>query len=175
MKRGIAIIISFMFFLTGCAIKNEVPSFNMALKDNERFIENQKYSFGPMADLSKVDNETKSRLQQKLNNMGNVPKDELTFNPIKAYCNKDGSLVVDLFIRNGHKESIFNIDAKLKLVKSGRVIAEAPFNFIKDEFGVIDYNDSRPWTILYYPEDVRIKDVKLDGYTIEVENIQYEY
>lgn len=175
MKRIMAFIISFIFFLTGCAIHNKMDSSNTSSENKKICKKNQKYSFGPTADLSKISNEKKIKLQNLLNNLGNVPNDMVTFNPINSYYNDDGSLTVNLFIRNGHKEAIFNIDVNLKLIKDGKVIASAPFSFIKEEFGVIESNDSRPWTILYYPEDIHIKDVKLDSYVIEGENIQYEY
>ncbi|KEI05573.1 SLAP domain-containing protein [Clostridium botulinum] len=175
MKRMVAFIISFIFFLTGCAMHNKMDSSNTSLENKEISKKNQKYSFGPIADLSKISDKKKIELQNSLNSFGDVPNNVVTFNPINAYYNDDGSLAIDLFVRNGHKEAIFNIDVNLKLIKDGKVIASAPFSFVKEEFGVIESNNSRPWTILYYPEDIHIKDVKLDSYVIEGENIQYEY
>ncbi|ABK60488.1 SLAP domain-containing protein [Clostridium novyi] len=176
MKRILTLmLISFIFLFTGCGIQKNQNSSNNSLKDKNVPKVNQKYSFGPLADLAKINDKKKEELQNVLNNLGDISKDQVSFNPINARFNQDGSLIVDLFIRNGHEESIFNIDVRLNLIENGRVVASAPFSFTKEEFGVLESNNSRPWSILYYPEDLKEKNIKIDSISIEGENIQYEY
>lgn len=176
MKRILTLMLILVVFLfTSCGIQNNQNSSNNSLKDKNVPKINQKYSFGPLADLAKINDKKKEELQNLLNGLGNVSKDKVSFNPINARFNKDGSLIVDLFIRNGHEESIFNIDVRLNLIEDGRVVASAPFSFIREEFGVLEPNTSRPWSILYYPEDLKEKNIKIDKISIEGENIQYEY
>lgn len=176
MKRMLTlIIISFIFLLTGCVAQKNPNSSNNSLKNNNVSQVNQKYSFGPVADLAKINDKKKEELQSVLNGLGDIPKDKILFNSINARFNQDGSLIVDLFVRNGHEESIFNIDVRLNLIEDGKVVASAPFSFTREEFGVLESKNSRPWTILYYPEDLKEKNIKIDSISIEGENIQYEY
>lgn len=177
-------LIYFIFLLIGCN-SNDTSSSSKKIDNkpiiNKPVVKNQKYSFGPMADLSKIDDETKKKLQNVLNNLGDSEKDAISFNPIGVYYNKDGSLIIDLFIRNGNSYSVFNIDSQLDVVKDGKIIASASFNFIKEDFGVLEPNTSRPWTILYYPEDLKVKDTEMkdvelsNKIVLNGKNIQYEY
>ena len=177
MKRVI-ILISLIFLLLGCTA-DKVNSPNESLEEVkpavEHVLKKQQYSFGPMADLSVIDEKTKQELQSKLNRLGDPVKDKIDFNEISAVYDEDGALFVDIFVRNGYSNPVFNIEATLDVVENGKVIASAPFKFTLDEFGELQEGTSRPWTIYYYPEDVKNRESKLKEYTIEVSNIQYEF
>lgn len=187
MKKIIILIISLMYFVflfIGCN-PNDTSSSSKKINNkpivNKPVVKNQKYNFGPMADLAKIDDETKMKLQNILNNLGESKKDSISFNIIGVSYNKDGSLIVDLFIRNGNSYSVFNIDSQLDVIKDGKSIASASFNFIKEDFGTLEANTSRPWTILYYPEDLKVKDTEikdkelLGKIVLNGKKVQYEY
>lgn len=179
MKKAIILIILSIILFSACS-KNNISSSNnrdneiQGIQDNKN-IKNQKYSFGPMADLSMIDAETKKGLQEFLNNLGDVPKDTITFNIMKAELMEDGSIAVDLFVRNGHTYDVFNIDTRLELIENNKVVATAQFEFAKDEFGVLPKDNSRPWTILYYPEDVKDNNFQIKDVTIKVDKYEYEF
>lgn len=179
MKKVIILIILPIFLFLGCTTDNIEPSNKVTDNKNvnvqQNNIKNQKYSFGPMADLSKIDDQTKKELQVFLNKLGDVPKDKVTFNIMKAEFHEDGSLVIDLFVRNGHPYTIFDIDAKLEVIQEGKTVASANFNFVKEEFGELPANTSRPWSILYFPEDIKDKNINLDKITLKGVDYQYEY
>lgn len=176
--RRVIILILLTFLLLGCTA-SKVSSPNESIEKNEPvsepILKKQQYSFGPMADLSKIDDKTKQELQDQLDRLGDPPKDRVTFNGISAFYDEDGSLVVDLFIRNGYSYPVFNLEATLDIIENGKIIASAPFSFILHDFGELPSNTSRPWTILYYPEDIKDKQSELIEYDIKVSNLQYEY
>ncbi|MFU0824818.1 SLAP domain-containing protein [Clostridium sp.] len=178
MKRAIMLILV-TFLLVGC-MTNKVSSSNEGIQNNnepvsESTLKKQQYSFGPMADLSRIDDATKQELQNHLDKLGDPPTNRITFNGISAFYNEDGSLLVDIFIRNGYSYSVFNLEATLDIIKDGKIIASAPFYFNVQEFGELPSNVSRPWTILYYPEDIKFKENQLSEFDINVNNLQYEY
>lgn len=176
--RRVIILISLTFFLLGCTT-DKVSSPNNDL-DNNSVIEKpvskqQHYSFGPIADVSKIDQKTKEELQSKLNSLGDPIRDKLTFYVLDCYYDEDGGLFVDVFIRNGYTYPVFNISATLDIMKGSQIIATAAFDFASEEFGSLSENDSRPWTIYYYPEDIKNKEANLSQAEIHVSNLQYEF
>lgn len=177
MKRAI-ILISLTFFLLGCTA-DKVSSPNNDLKNNmavENHISKQQhYSFGPIADVSKIDKKTKEELQNKLNSLGDPIRDKLTFYVLDCYYDEDGGLFVDVFIRNGYSYPVFNINATLDIINGDQLVATADFDFTSEEFGSLSENDSRPWTIYYYPEDIKNKETNLSQVEIHVSNLQYEF
>lgn len=180
MKKGIMFIL-LAFLLIGCTA-NKPSNLNNIDKENDTPVvepepieRKQQYSFGPIADLSRIDDSTKEHLQSYLDKLGDPIKDIITFNGISTFYDDDGYLYVDLFIRNGCSYSVFNINATLDIIEDGHVIASAPFVFTVRDFGELESNMSRPWTILYYPEDVKNINAKLTKVEIQVRDLQYEY
>lgn len=175
--RKVIIMLLLVFSLLGCTANN-VSSPNNIEDINpapEVTIKKQQYSFGPMADLSMIDDSTKEGLQNYLDKLGDPSKDTITFNGIDYYYSEDGSLFIDLFVRNGHSYSVFNVNITLDIIQDGKVIASAPFTFTLGDFGELPANMSRPWTILYYPEDIKDKKTKLMKFDIKARDLQYEY
>lgn len=192
MKKMAFFIIIIMLISVGCDSSNKDPEKNINSLSNKNVDnkvnnnddkdnnintveKNQKYSFGPIADLSKIDNETKVKLQECLNRLGNPEKDTMGFKIIDGYFDQDGALVLDLFIRNGYDYSIANIESDLEIVHEGKVVASANFNLSEEEFGVLKSNESRPWTILFYPEDIVSTEIDLKGLEIKARDILFEH
>jgi len=179
-KLIVLIILPILLLFFGCSKNNTNPSDEdkgneAPVTDENNTIKNQKYSFGPMADLSKIDNETQKYLQDFLNKLGDPPKDKITFEIMKTKYESDGSLIIDVFIRNGNQETVFNIDTTLQLVENDVVIAIADFNFTVEDLGKLPQDTSRPWTILYYPEDMKNKDIKINNPIIRCTKCEYEF
>lgn len=197
MKKIAFLIIIMLLISVGCDSANKDPEKNMnsssnnsvdnnvdnnvdnkddKQKDNINTLEkNQKYSFGPIADLSKIDSATKAKLQDYLNKLGNPEKDTIGFKIIDGYFQEDGTLVLDLFIRNGYDYSIANIESDLEIVNEGKVIASANFELSEEEFGVLKSNESRPWTILFYPEDIVNTETEQKSFEIKARDILFEH
>lgn len=182
MKRILFLLIIILLLSAGCT-SNDINSSKENInnsstdihKDDKNIIDNnQKYSFGPMADLSKISNDTKQQLQELLNELGDVESDQITFEIIDAGFQEDGGLILDLFIRNGYSYAITNIDCDIKIIKQDKIIASANFQLIEREFGVLPSNTSRPWSIMFFPEDILIENAELKDCTIKAENIQFE-
>lgn len=178
-KLIILIILPILVMFFGCS-KN-ITNHSNKDKGNEAPVtddntaKNQKYSFGPMADTSKIDDETKKYLQSFLNKLGDPAKDKITFEVMSTKYESDGSLVVDVFVRNGNPETVFNIDTTLQLIENNVVIATADFKFNLEDFGNLPKDISRPWTILYYPEDMKNKGIKIKNPIIKPTKCEYEF
>ncbi len=178
MKKIISLIAIFIILLSGCnssAAKSYKDVDNIKKeKKEQKVVVNQQYSFGPAADLSAIDDETKKEIQEFLNKLGDMPKDTISFNSMGIRYLEEGSIVIDLLIRNGYSYPIYNIDAKLDIAVNEEVVASGDFFFSKEEFGVLPPNMSRPWSIMYYPEDIKNKEIRLENYTIK-STYQYEF
>lgn len=182
MKKIILLLIFILLLFIGCT-SNNINSSNKNTTDSSTNpngnknlpVNNQKYSFGPMADLSKIDGETKQQLQDLLNKLGDVEDDQITFHIIDAAFQEDGALILDLFIRNGYPYSIANISCDLQVLEQEDIIASANFELIESEFGVLPAKSSRPWSILFLPEDIVTKEVKSKNYTIKALDILFEH
>lgn len=178
MKKIISLIIIFIILFSGCS-SSPAKSYNddnniKKEQKEQKVIVNQQYSFGPAADLSVIDNETKKEIQEFLNKLGDMPKDAISFNSMELRYLEEGAIVIDLLVRNGKKYPIYNIDAKLDIAVNEEVVASGDFFFSKEDFGVLPPNMSRPWSIMYYPEDIKNKEIKLQNYTIK-STYQYEF
>lgn len=178
MKKIISLIIIFIILFSGC---NSSPAKSYNDDDNikkdqteQKVVVNQQYSFGPAADLSVIDNETKKEIQEILNKLGDMPKDTISFNSMEIRYLEEGAIVIDLLIRNGYSYPIYNIDAKLDIAVNEEVVASGDFFFAKEEFGVLPPNMSRPWSIIYYREYIENKEIKLENYTIK-STYRYEF
>ncbi|KOA18314.1 hypothetical protein CLHOM_32110 [Clostridium homopropionicum DSM 5847] len=179
-KLIILIILPILVLFFGCSKNNtnlsDKDKGNEApVTDDNNIVKNQKYSFGPMADASKIDDETKRYLQDFLNKLGDPTKDKITFEVMRTKYESDGSLMVDIFIRNGNPETVFNIDTTLQLIENDVVIATADFKFTLEDFGKLPKDTSRPWTILYFPEDMKNKDIKIKNPIIKSTKCEYEF
>ncbi len=181
MKRLIFILIIIWVLFIGCVANNtdssnkDINNKNVSSENDDISKTKQKYSFGPMADLSQINDETKQYLQELINKLGNTKENQIAFNIIDGVFEEDGALVVDLFIRNGYSYSIANISCDFKIIQNGNIIATANFELDEEHFGILSSKDSRPWSLLFFPEDVINKNLKLEGATIEATNIQLEY
>ncbi|MCY6369779.1 SLAP domain-containing protein [Clostridium ganghwense] len=178
MEKIILSIMIFILLFSGCSFSSiNSPSNTEDMKketEQQEIIVNQKYSFGPAADLSIIDDKTKKELQEVLNKLGDVPKNTISFNGIEVRAQEDGAIVIDLFIRNGYSCEIYNIDSKLDIIVNEELVASGDFFFSKEEFGVLTSNMSRPWSIMYYPENIKNKEIKLENYIIK-STYQYEF
>lgn len=178
MKKIISLIAIFIILFSGCNSSvaksyKDVDNIKKEKKE-QKIVVNQQYSFGPAADLSAIDDETKKEIQEFLNKLGDMPKDTISFNSMGIRYLEEGSIVIDLLIRNGYSYPIYNIDAKLDIAVNEEVVASGDFFFSKEEFGVLPPNMSRPWSIMYYPEDIKNKEIRLENYTIK-STYQYEF
>lgn len=178
MKKIISLIAIFMILFSGCNSSvaksyKDVDSIKKEKKE-QKVVVNQQYSFGPAADLSAIDDETKKEIQEFLNKLGDTPKDTISFNNMGIRYLEEGSIVIDLLIRNGYSYPIYNIEAKLDIAVNKEVVASGNFFFSKEEFGVLPPNMSRPWSIMYYQEDIKNKEIRLENYTIK-STYQYEF
>lgn len=178
MKKIISLIIIFIILFSGCnssVAKSYKDVDNIKKEQKEqKVVANQQYSFGPAADLSVIDDETKKEIQEFLNKLGDIPKDTISFNSMGIRYLEEGAIVIDLLIRNGYSYPIYNIDAKLDIVVNEEVVASGDFFFSKEDFGVLPANMSRPWSIIYYPEEIKNKEIELENYTIK-STYQYEF
>ncbi|MCY6355450.1 SLAP domain-containing protein [Clostridium sp. ZS2-4] len=187
MKKITSLIVIFIILFSGCnssAAKSYKDGDNIKKQQKEqqeqkeqkeqKAVINQQYSFGPAADLSVIDDETKKEIQEFLNKLGDVPKDTISFNSMGLRYLEEGEIVIDLLVRNGYSYSIFNLDVKLDIVVNEEVVASENFFFSKEDFGVLPPNMSRPWSIIYYPEEIKNDKIKLENYTIK-STYQYEF
>lgn len=178
MKKIISLLTIFIVLFSGCSssvAKSYKDDDNIKKEQKEQqVVVNQQYSFGPAADLSVIDNETKKEIQEFLNTLGDMPKDTISFNSMELRYLEEGEIVIDLVIRNGYSYPIYNIDAKLDIAVNEEIVASGDFFFSEEDFGVLPPNMSRPWSIIYYPEDIKNKGIKLENYAIK-STYQYEF
>ena len=127
----------------------------------------QTYTFGRLVDASKISQKTKDELQRILNNLGDPPKNRITFNGFRTYYGKDGSLNIDVFVRNGYDYAVRNLEATLEVKVGTETIAAAVVSMPTEYFGKIQANSSKVWTITFKQEQILKKDAKLDTFTIE--------
>ncbi|MEG0774446.1 SLAP domain-containing protein [Clostridium sp.] len=142
---------------------NEINEFN---KGNEN-LPVQKFTFGPNINEAEVSEETKRELQEHINALGEVEKDNISFNGFSAKFREDGALVLSVFVRNGYSYSVYDIDAKVDIKKNGEVIASANFNLTEKDFGVLNAKESRVWNLVYENEHILNKNVELKEYVLE--------
>jgi SLAP domain-containing protein len=142
---------------------NEINELNKENKD----LPVQRFTFGPNTNEAEVSQETKSELQRYLNALGEVEKNNISFNGFSAKFREDGALVLSVFVRNGYSYSVYDIDAKVDIKKNGEVIASANFILTEKEFGVLNAKDSRVWNLVYENEHILNKNVELKEYVLE--------
>ncbi len=103
--------------------------------------------------------------QAKLNAMGPPAADQIQFQPILAneYNEKDGthSIFVDVFVRNGTKEKIWDLRGRLTLKVGGVVVADGNFTLEQGKLGEVPPGMSRYWTLDFRNAAVKKKNVNL--------------
>ena len=157
MGKIVSVLLIFCFIFVGCSSK--------PISDNKS--QNQKYSFGPRVNENEVTKETKEKLQEYINKLGSPEEDNISFHGISAKFTDDGSLEVVMFVRNGYKKAVWDIKSDIQIKKDNNIIASANFMFTKEEFGVLEKNESRVWTIVYKPEFIKNSNVDLSEYVLE--------
>ncbi|MBB6453984.1 SLAP domain-containing protein [Salirhabdus euzebyi] len=135
----------------------------------------QLYDFGPTVDASTIDQATKDQIQLIVNELGD-PAEGIQFNGIGAGYLEDGTLQINVLVRNGYDHKVWGIDAELKVTDSNgeEIIAAANFSFPEEDFGVLNPGSSRFWSLYFGPEFVFNPNFDLTNYMID-SNYTYSY
>lgn len=128
-----------------------------------------KWDFAPSAYDAYV-NITPERfceLQRSLDLFGPPKTDTVNFAPIYASKPEGTKIAVDIWVRNGLNENIWDIKGRLTLKAHGSVVADGNFFFKKEDLGELPTGRSRYWTIIYDVGDVKNIDADLNDLTLE--------
>ncbi len=134
------------------------------------------FDLGPGVDMSTVDQESLDQLQQLVNGFGEPTAGQIDFNGVYATYQEDGTLYVEVFVRNGTEHTIYNIESELKVLDANgeEIIASAFFSFPESDFGTLAPGKSRFWTLTFGPEYVYNGSYDLQNYVIQ-QNSTYNY
>ncbi len=117
--------------------------------------------------------------QEKVNAFGPPPDDQIQFQPILAneYIEADGlhKIFVDVFVRNGTKEDIWDIRGRLTLKVAGVVVADGNFNLEQGKLGEVPSGMSRYWTLDFTGDAVKKKNVNLTGDLTMESSVTYSH
>jgi SLAP domain-containing protein len=109
--------------------------------------------------------EKREFLQKTLNKMGK-PLKGVSITGYNCYYTNDGKLYIEGFIRNNTGYNIKNIKGEIIVIKNKIEVAKGYFEFEYKELGVLKDKYSRPWTIIFNTNEVKVKNENLDNYMI---------
>ncbi|WP_246942776.1 SLAP domain-containing protein [Bacillus pinisoli] len=88
------------------------------------------------------------KLEEVLLEIGDAPKEIISVHPISIKKVNNG-LQVTALLQNGFSESIQNLSGNVKLLVAGEIVSSKDFSLKKEEFGVLESGQSKPWNFLF--------------------------
>ena len=135
------------------------------------------YSFGPQVDQTKITDEYRAFLQDKLEHVGKIDKG-LIYKCYSAKYDDEGGLTLDGFFINNTGFTVSDIE--------GLIIVDAPtqyntmlevargkFTFSVESFGVLENRTARPWQLTFSDNLVTNPNKSATDYTITT-NLSYK-
>lgn len=127
----------------------------------------QEYTYGPWGQTHTVSKTIKNELQRLINGLGNPPANTISVKGINAYYQKNGTLVVTAFVRNGEDFPVSDISGRIRIEEHGQIIAAAEFTMSQEQFGILDPGVSEVWNFYYAPSTVYNHTANLQRYHVQ--------
>lgn len=123
-----------------------------------------KYSFTPTANLSLITKEDKKSFQKIVNTLGEIEKNKLELAGFDKPYYWDNMFYIPVVIRNGYDFDIYDISSRVYFKVNNEVIGKGSFKFSCEEFGVLQSNMSRVYTLAFplpnLKEIIEFKDIE---------------